>query len=174
MNKIFHFKSSSSYLETQFRLSVTLMISYSVLILKENYLTFIVKLLNYSNFLLKIDNMIFKLKLIRASDKNHFIVRYQVFRRKLKLTDFQFLYQKIYHKNISIKRQVLSIIAEIFNPPNSIGPFIVTGKLHISLNEVLLSDWNMFFNIIEYLSNVKYPRYQFLNEELNSMKFSKV
>lgn len=82
------------------------------------------------------------------------------------------------NKNIVTKRQVLSTIAQMFDPLGFIGPVIVTAKIIMqkiwlakldwddSLTGKLLSEWNIFFNSIESLSDLKIPRNLFFQKQI--------
>lgn len=80
-------------------------------------------------------------------------------------------------KNIT-KKQVLSKISQIYDPLGFVTPVTVVAKLimqklwidkldwNSTLNESLLKEWNIFYENLPQLKNVKIPRYFVENSEI--------
>ncbi|XP_072403133.1 uncharacterized protein [Diabrotica undecimpunctata] len=83
---------------------------------------------------------------------------------------FSVLVPKVTVKDTYTKREVLSLIASIYDPIALINPVVVSAKLimrkiwlersnwddHLSPN--LLTEWNLFLQTLPHLSNLKIPR----------------
>lgn len=88
---------------------------------------------------------------------------------------------KIELQHTATKRQVLSVIAQIFDPIGLINPFIVTAKVFMQkiwlekmswdeqLSPTLLEEWRTFCRTIPDLGNIKIPRNLFTPCERKSI-----
>lgn len=80
------------------------------------------------------------------------------------------------------KREVLSLLAQMFDPIGFIGPVIVTGKIIMQkiwlskitwdqrLEQPLLDEWNTFIKDIPNLVNLKIPRYLFQDKIISKIE----
>lgn len=91
---------------------------------------------------------------------------------------FSITLPNIAYKSSVTKREVLSTLAQMFDPLGLIGPVIVIGKIIMQkiwlsgidwdqqLSHPLLEDWNTFIMSISHLVNLKIPRHLFTGKPI--------